>query len=149
MDEDSTTTTQDNIDPIQGSTDIQGPLQATQDPKLVAPDSILDEDINQSTDTFVDLGEGSDMPPMLNLQTAGVRRSPRIVKLKRPRYKCNLTSRYVFVLTVATIFQWAPTLADVYSGSENMVFSAVHSYHAANQLFDDTLNSLHPMALST
>ena len=30
-----------------------------------------------------------------------------------------------------------------------MVFSAVHSCHSANQLFDDTLNSLHPMALAT
>ena len=30
-----------------------------------------------------------------------------------------------------------------------MVFSVVHSYHPANQLFDDTLNSLHPMALAT
>ena len=30
-----------------------------------------------------------------------------------------------------------------------MVLSAVHSYHSANQLFADTLNSLHPMALAT
>ena len=30
-----------------------------------------------------------------------------------------------------------------------MVFSAVHSYHSANQLFDDTLDSLHRMALAT
>ena len=30
-----------------------------------------------------------------------------------------------------------------------MVFSAVHSYHLASQLFGDTLNSLHPMASAT
>ena len=29
------------------------------------------------------------------------------------------------------------------------IFSAVHSYYSANQLFDDTLNSLHPTALAT
>ena len=132
MDTDSTATTQESIDPMQ-----------------FTPDNTLDEDSNQSTDNFVGFGEGSDMPPMLNLQTAGLSRSPRTTKLKRPWYKCNLISKLFCILTMTTTLQLTPTLSDVYTGAENMVFSAVHSYHATNQLFDDTLNSLHPMTLAT
>ena len=50
---------------------------------------------------------------------------------------------------MAAALQWTPTLYDVYTRAENMVFLAVHSYHAANQLFGGTLNSFHPIALAT
>ena len=29
-----------------------------------------------------------------------------------------------------------------------MIFAMVNAFHAANQIFDDTLNALHPMALA-
>ena len=49
----------------------------------------------------------------------------------------------------AATSQLTPTLSGVHTSSENMSFSVVHSYHLANQLFDDTLNLLHPTALAT
>ena len=120
-----------------------------QDTNLITQDDTMDESTTHDTNDFVNFGGESEMPPMLNLQTAGLRRSPRIAKLKRPWYKCNLIAKCFCAITVAATLQWTPTLSQVYSGAENMVFSAAHSYHSANQLFDDTLNSLHPMALAT
>ena len=113
-------------------------------PDVVTQDNTLDGPTAQDTNEYVNFEEGSHMPPMLNVQTDGLRRSPRIAKLNRPWYKCNLIAKYFCALALASSFQWTPTLSGVYTGAENMVLSAVHSYHSANQLFDDTLNSLHP-----
>ena len=118
-------------------------------PNVVTQDDTLDEPTTQDTNKYVNFEEGSHMPPMLNLHTAGLRRSPRIVKLKRPWYKCKLIAKCLCALALASSFQWTLTLPGVYTGAENIVFSAVHSCHSANQLFDDTLNLLHPMALAT
>ena len=50
------------------------------------------------------------------------------------------------VLTVATTLNWAPETNVLHAPAQQLVLIAVNSYHSANQLFDDTLNSLHPMA---
>ena len=44
---------------------------------------------------------------------------------------------------------WAPSVSTMYSGSQNMIFAIVNAFHVANQIFDNTLNTLHPMALAT
>ena len=118
-------------------------------PNVVTQDDTLNEPTTQDTNEYVNFEEGSKMPLVLNLQTAGLRWSPRIAKLKKPWYKCNLVAIFFCAFAAAATFQRTPTLSGVYTSSENMVFSAVHSYHSANQLFDDTLNSLHPMASAT
>ena len=37
----------------------------------------------------------------------------------------------------------------MYSGSQNMVFATVNAFHVANQIFDNTLNTLHSMDFAT
>lgn len=124
------------------------PRQAIPDSKQSTSDDNMGADNISTTDTLVDFGEASSMPPMLNLQTAGLRRSPRIAALKiKPWYKCNLISKCFCVLSVAATLQWTPTLNGLYSSTKHLVFATVNSYHSANQLFDNTLNSLHPMVL--
>ena len=49
----------------------------------------------------------------------------------------------------ATTILWAPSVNTTYSGSQNIIFATVNDFHAANQIFDNTLNALHPMALVT
>ena len=53
-------------------------------PNVVTQDDTLDEPTTQDTNEYVNFEEGSQMPPMLNLQTARLRRSSGIAKLKRP-----------------------------------------------------------------
>ena len=52
------------------------------------------------------------------------------------------------LVTTKTIL-WAPSVSTMYSGSQNMIFAIVNAFHVANQIFDNTLNTLHPMALAT
>ena len=95
-------------------------------PNMVTQDDTLDEPTTQDINECVNFEEGSQMPPVLNLQTAGLRRSPRIAKLKRPWYKCNLIAKCSCALTAAATFQWTPILSGVtgvYASSENMIFS--------------------------
>ena len=56
-------------------------------PNVDTQDDTSDEPTIQDTNEYVTFEDGSQMPPMLNLQTVGLRRSPRIAKLKRPWYK--------------------------------------------------------------
>ena len=118
-----------------------------------SPEIINDSDHTSqgsATDNFVEFGTDSNMPPILNLETAGLRRSPRLAaKKERPWYKCNLIAKCFCVLALATSYNWAPTCNDLHSSAEQLVFTTVNSFHSANQLFDDTLNSLDPMALVT
>ena len=90
----------------------------------------------------------SKMPPILDLQQAGLRRSPRIAaQQKKPWYKCNLIAKSFCFLTVATTLHWAPSFNSLHSSGQNLVYATVNSFHSANQNFDNTLNMLHPMAL--
>ena len=101
-----------------------------------------------TTDSFLDFGNDSEMPPMLNLQKAGLRRSPRIAaQQSRPWYKCNLISRCFCVLLVATTLSWSPSVDTIHSRGQNLIFAEVNSFHSVNQNVDNTLNVLHPMAL--
>ena len=91
----------------------------------------------------------SSMPSMLNLQTAGLRRSSRIASQEsKPSYSCMISRCFCLLATVITILG-APSINTMYSGCQNMKFATVHAFHAANQVFDNTLNVLHPMALAT
>ena len=90
-------------------------------PDVVTQDNTLDGPTAQDTNEYVNFKEGSHMPPMLNLQTDGLRRSPRITKLNRPWYKCNLIAKKKCALALDSSFQWTPTLSGVYTGTENMV----------------------------
>ena len=42
---------------------------------------------------------------------------------------------------------WSAEVSHLASKSQNLVFTTVNTYYIANQSFDNTLNSLHPMAL--
>ena len=96
---------------------------------------------------FIDFGE-SEMPPIIDLQRAGLRRSPRLAAQQaKPWYKCNLISRCFCVLLAATTLNWAPSVDYIHSRGQNLVFGTVNAFHTANQNFDNTLNHLHPMAL--
>ena len=66
-------------------------------PNVVTQDDTLNEPTTQDTNEYVNFEEGSKMPLVLNLQTAGLRRSPRIAKLKRPWYKCNLVAFFLCI----------------------------------------------------
>ena len=101
-----------------------------------------------SGDEFVSFEAGSLMPPMRNLKTAGLRRSPRIAAQERkPWHRCNAIYKCFCVLSVAAVLSWSPDASSLHSRGQNLVFATVDSFHAANQNFDSTLNNLHPMAL--
>ena len=71
-----------------------------------SPDDESVDTSSEQTSTF-----DSGMPPMLNLQTAGLRRSPRLAAQKStPWYKSNLIARCFCVLMVATTLSWTPSL---------------------------------------
>ena len=85
---------------------------------------------------------------MLDLKTAGLRRSPRIeAHEQKPWYKCNVIYKCFCVLSVAAVLSWSPDASSLHSRGQNLVFATVNSFHSANQNFDNTLNNLHPMAL--
>ena len=91
---------------------------------------------------------GSLMPPMLDLKTAGLRRSPRIAAHEqKPWYKCNVIYKCFCVLSVAAVLSWSPDASSLHSRGQNLVFATVNSFHSANQNFENTLKILHPMAL--
>ena len=53
------------------------------------------------------------------------------------------------MLVAATTILWAPSGKTMYSSFQNMILATVNAFHATTQIFDNTLNMLHPMALAT
>ena len=107
---------------------------------------------NNIAQDYVEFDANSKMPPILNLQTAGLRRSPRIAAMKSKsstssRFNCTTLMRCFCTLGAAATTIWSADVSHLASSSQNLVFTTVNSYHMANQLFDNTLNSLHSMAL--
>ena len=97
---------------------------------------------------FVSFKSESLMPPMRNLKTAGLRKSPRIsAQEQKPWFKCNVIFKCVRVLSVATVLSWSPDASSLHSKEQNLVFAMVNLSHSSNQNFDNILNSLHPTAL--
>ena len=85
----------------------------------------------------------SSMPPIVDLATAGLRRSNRV------RSMPNRLSFFVKVCALGTFLagSWIPAFAPLHDRAQNIVFAAVKEFHSANKCFDGTLNSLHHMAL--
>ena len=65
-------------------------------PTLVTQDDTVDEPTHHDTNKYVSFEEGAQMPPVLNLQTAGLRRSPRIATSSRGHGTSASLSQNVF-----------------------------------------------------
>ena len=92
-------------------------------------------------------GEEYTMPNMINLETAGYRRSPRIASQPAKRYSfVSILSKFcAFGVLMATAIQ-EPSVA--FSHAQTCVDAAVHQCTVMNTNFDSTINDLHHMALS-
>ena len=87
------------------------------------------------------------MPPIVDITTAGLRRSTCV--RKEPlhfTFKSFFTFVCAFGSGSLSFLSWAQDPSVFYSAAENMAFATVNQYHSADRRFDDTLNSLHPMA---
>ena len=73
-------------------------------PNSVTQNDTLDGPTHHDTNEYVNFEEGEQMPPMLSLQTIGLRRSPGVAKLKRPWCKYNLITAYFCAIVVAATF---------------------------------------------
>ena len=93
----------------------------------------------------------SDMPPIVDLATAGLRRSPRLAAQNADSsysswFTCNTIMKCVCVFGVVLASAWSPSPSKLHSNAQNLVFATVNSFHSANMNFDNTMNALHPMA---
>ena len=101
------------------------------------------------TEAFVEMN--SDMPPMIDLSTAGLRRSPRIAAQNTASahaswFTCNTIMKCFCVLGFALTSCWSPKPSNLHDHVQNLVFATVNAFQSANMNFDNTLNALHPMA---
>ena len=91
------------------------------------------------------------MTSIINLITTGLRRSPHI-DVKEPEkihssLSCNTIMKCFCVFGVAMTSLWTPGECSLYCQTQKLVFASVDTFHLAKQIFDSTLNALHPMAL--
>ena len=106
-----------------------------------SPKPPISDDDDISTTSF----QGSQMPPIVDFTTAGLRRSSRTRSSPdRLTFRSFLTKICAFGLLLATA--WTPE-TDLVHASQNLAFAAVNTFHAANRCFDGTINSLHHFAL--
>ena len=106
---------------------------------------------SSSRTPIVHFGSDSQMPPIVNLETAGLRRSPRIsaqnkMSATRSWFKCNDIMHCFYVLSVTAASLWSPEASSLHSPAQALVFATANPFHSANQNFDNTLNAWHPMA---
>ncbi len=100
--------------------------------------------VSQSQD---DEGENYTMPEMINLESAGLRRSPRIAENKKKNgmsFTSIITKLCAFGFILATTFQ--PTT--VFSHAQASVNSVIHKCDIVNANFDGTLNEIHHMVFA-
>ena len=74
----------------------------------------------------------SDMPPIVDLTTAGLRRSPRISAQKADSsysswFTCNTIMKCVCVFGVVLASPWSPSPSKLHSHAQNLVFATVNS----------------------
>ena len=91
------------------------------------------------------------MSTMVNFHTEALIRSPRTSDLKKKSKKSsryNFTTLLIFFCTlgVAASAIWSPDVSQFHSRSHNFLFATVSSYHIVDQLFDNTLKSIFPIA---
>ncbi|KAL7524001.1 hypothetical protein ACHAWF_000781, partial [Thalassiosira exigua] len=87
------------------------------------------------------------MPSIIDLATAGLRRSTRQrSKPERFGFASILTRVCAFGLVMTSL--WAPNHDTARFPPDNLAFATVNGFQAANKCFDGTLNCLHHMALA-
>ena len=87
------------------------------------------------------------MPDMINLETAGHRRSPRIASQPPKKYNfCSIAAKFcaLGVLMAATI----SSPVQVFSHGQACVNSVVHKCNVVNANFDGTYNEIHHMVMA-
>jgi len=93
----------------------------------------------------------SNMPPIVDLSTAGLRRSPRIAAQQTATahtswFTVNTIMKCFCVLGLTLASCWSPEPSNLHDRVQNLIFATVNSFHSAHMNFDNTLNMLHPMA---
>ena len=87
------------------------------------------------------------MPTIVNLESSGLRRFPRLAANYRSvNWISAISSLCACVFIAAPV--WCPQPLVLFSSSHCAVRGAVNLFHADNTTFDGTLNSLHYMALA-
>ena len=87
------------------------------------------------------------MPDMINLETAGNRRSPRIASKLRPNYSLySVAAKFCTIGLVMMAALCSPVAA--FSHGQACVNSVVHQCNLVNANFDGTLNQIHHMVLA-
>ena len=101
----------------------------------------------QSQASEGDGGNNLFMPDMINLETAGNRRSPRLSSQKQKNYSLfSAASRFCTAGLVLATLLCSPVT--VFSHGQACINTAVHQCNMVNANFDGTFNEIHHMVLA-
>ena len=89
------------------------------------------------------------MPPIINLEMAGLRRSPRIADLEAGKKKSSFVSIITKICDIGILLSTCMTGGNVFSESQASVNGFIHQCNVVNANFDGTLNHIHHMVLAT
>ena len=95
---------------------------------------------------FSDEGDDLTMPPMVDLASQGLRRSPRLVTQELKNYACSMLKKICAFGMVLAVVLSQPL--NVSSHAHACVKSSVFQCATVNAKFDQTLNSIHHMILA-
>ncbi|KAL7464856.1 hypothetical protein ACHAXS_005184 [Conticribra weissflogii] len=113
--------------------------------------SQTDEEDTAPTNPTVDEGEdGLIMPEIINFETAGLRRSPRLAAEmeKKNRNGMSFVSILTKICAFGTILATSLQPGIVFSHSQASVNGIINKFEVVNANFDGTLNAMHHMVLT-
>ena len=90
------------------------------------------------------------MPEMINLETAGYRRSPRFIEQPRKKYTFSSLARFcAFGMLCLSAFSIISQPTVVFSHAHACVNSVVYKCNIIDSNFDGTINAIHHMVLAS